>query len=107
MTETALRRRLPSRSRLPLGAETLLTLATAVFLHALSGHEYCDQATQDSRVWMAGGILLSLAPTWLLAGRTNWPARSVTWLLIAVRLLIAAFVLLVLQPFAATWYLEC
>ncbi|MGW5101981.1 hypothetical protein [Streptomyces sp. NPDC004100] len=107
MNDTGLLRRLPARWRIPLGAETLLALATAVFLHSLSGHEYCDQATEHSRVWMAGGVLLSLPLTWLLASRADLTARSVAWLLIVVRLLLAAFVILLLQPFSGTWYLEC
>ncbi|WP_406330254.1 hypothetical protein [Streptomyces sp. NBC_00203] len=99
--------RLPPRWSVPLGIEAVLAAATAYGLYALSGHVYCDQATQDSRVWMAGGVLLSLPLTWFLAGRSSRGARPVTWLLIAVRLLLAAFVFLLLQPYSADWYMEC
>ncbi|MGI5455084.1 hypothetical protein ACQEWB_18265 [Streptomyces sp. CA-249302] len=99
--------RLPLRWSLPLGAEAVLALATAYGMYSLSGHVYCDRATQDSRLWLAAGILLSLPLTWLLAGRTGRGARPAMWALIVVRLLLAAFVFLLLQPFSGEWYMEC
>jgi hypothetical protein len=99
--------RLPLRWSVPLGIETLLAVATAYALYALSGHVYCDQGTQDSRIWLAGGVLLSLPLTWLLASRSVRGARPATWLLLTVRLLLAAFVFLLLQPYSADWYMQC
>lgn len=98
---------LSPRWSLPLGAETLLALATAYCLYALSGHVYCDQSTQDSRVWLAAAVVISLPPTWFLASRRGKVALSTTCTVLVTRILLAAFVFLLLQPYSGDWYMEC
>ncbi|WP_369246983.1 hypothetical protein [Streptomyces sp. R41] len=98
--------RLPLRWALPLGFEGLLGVVTAFLLWRLSGHVYCDRATMDSRFWAAWVVLFSVPATWLLAARATRGARVLTWTLIVIRLLLAAFVLS-LQPGTTDWYMEC
>jgi hypothetical protein len=98
--------RLPLRQALPLGFEGLLAVVTALLLRRLSGHVYCDRATMDSRFYAAWVVLFSIPATWLLMARGTRPARTLTWTLITIRLLLAAFVLS-LGPGTADWYMEC